>query len=228
MAGKQHDLRVAIESTPKRAFATALDWPGWSRGGRTPDAALQALVASVPRYARVAGIAGLTFDASAPPQVGIEVAGSAHTDFGVPGAEFDLDREPLTPVEVERVITLVEAAWKAFDAAVASAPAELRKGPRGGGRDRDKIARHVLEAEGAYAGALGIKLASPDPADRAAVRSHRGQMVNALRDAASRPAPDPGSKPKRWTFRYATRRIAWHALDHAWEIEDRSTPDGSA
>ena len=34
------------------------------------------------------------------------------------------------------------------------------------------------------------------------------------------PLKAPG---KRWPPRYAARRIAWHALDHAWEIEDRST-----
>jgi len=28
----------------------------------------------------------------------------------------------------------------------------------------------------------------------------------------------------RWPARYAIRRSAWHALDHAWEIEDRSEP----
>jgi hypothetical protein len=27
---------------------------------------------------------------------------------------------------------------------------------------------------------------------------------------------------RRWTTRYAAHRIAWHALDHAWEIEDRT------
>jgi hypothetical protein len=26
----------------------------------------------------------------------------------------------------------------------------------------------------------------------------------------------------KWPPAYAARRIAWHALDHAWEIEDRS------
>jgi hypothetical protein len=29
---------------------------------------------------------------------------------------------------------------------------------------------------------------------------------------------------RRWPPRYAARRIAWHVLDHAWEIEDRSEP----
>jgi len=39
-------------------------------------------------------------------------------------------------------------------------------------------------------------------------------------------APSDGSPiaGKKWPPRYAARRIAWHALDHAWEIEDRSDP----
>ena len=28
--------------------------------------------------------------------------------------------------------------------------------------------------------------------------------------------------PKGWPHRYAARRIAWHVLDHAWEMEDRA------
>jgi hypothetical protein len=41
-------------------------------------------------------------------------------------------------------------------------------------------------------------------------------------------APRSGRVPqgprggKRWTVRYFIRRSAWHALDHAWEIEDRA------
>jgi hypothetical protein len=40
-------------------------------------------------------------------------------------------------------------------------------------------------------------------------------------DRASDGSPVNGRK---WTPRYAARRIAWHALDHAWEIEDRTEP----
>ena len=29
---------------------------------------------------------------------------------------------------------------------------------------------------------------------------------------------------RKWPARYAARRIAWHALDHAREMEDRSEP----
>ena len=30
----------------------------------------------------------------------------------------------------------------------------------------------------------------------------------------------------KWTARYFLRRAAWHVLDHVWEIEDKSGPDG--
>ena len=39
-----------------------------------------------------------------------------------------------------------------------------------------------------------------------------------LLERASDGTPPDGGK---WPPRYAARRIAWHALDHAWEIEDR-------
>ena len=46
----------------------------------------------------------------------------------------------------------------------------------------------------------------------------RDQMLEVLRQPrAGTPLAD-----RRWPARYAAHRIAWHALDHAWEIEDRS------
>jgi len=122
--------------------------------------------------------------------------------------------------QAERRARIVEAAWTVFARVVASAPAELRKGPRGGGRDRDKMVGHVIEAEAAYAREMGIKAKQPDPADPAAIALVRTAMVDVLRE------PSDGSPlgGRRWTARYAAGRIAWHALDHAWEMEDRSEP----
>ena len=114
------------------------------------------------------------------------------------------------------VLALVGAAWAVFDDVVAAAPAELRKGPRGGGRDRGKIVAHVVNAEAAYIRQLGLKA------------STAGQEVPAptWRDdvlATLRKARDGGPlKERGWPPRYAARRIAWHVLDHAWEIEDKS------
>ena len=107
-----------------------------------------------------------------------------------------------------------------FDDVVAAAPAELRKGPRGGGRDRDKVVEHVIEAEHAYAREMGLEAAG---AGRGGPR--RGRRVRAAIAAVLR-EPSDGSPiaGRRWTARYAARRVAWHVLDHAWEIEDRTEP----
>lgn len=144
--------------------------------------------------------------------------GSATTDFGAPGAIPKGDAKALTALEAKRLAALVRAAWAVFDQVVAEAPAELRKGPRGGGRDRDKMVDHVLDAEAAYAGKLGLRLAAPHRDDRAAIGAFRDAVINVLGVTADGRAP----REKGWPHRYAARRIAWHALDHAWEIEDRS------
>ena len=72
----------------------------------------------------------------------------------------------------------------------------------------------------AYARRVGLRLREPDPADRLAVAAARAAVLDVLR-RPSDGSPLPGG---RWPLRYAARRIAWHALDHAWEIEDRSAP----
>ena len=146
------------------------------------------------------------------------IAGSASTDFGVPGEIAKRDTTPLAAAEGRRLASLVEAAWVVYDQVVSAAPAELRKGPRGGGRDRDKIADHVLDAEGAYVRKLGLRLKPPPRNDRPAVAAFR----EAITDALQRPSKGHALVEKGWPQRYAARRIAWHALDHAWEIQDRS------
>ena len=118
-----------------------------------------------------------------------------------------------------RQASLLMASWALFDEIVANAPAALRKGPRGGGRDRDKIVDHVVEAEASYARVLGIR-EDPKTSDLspAAVARRRERVIEVL-SAASDGAP---LIEKGWPARYALRRFAWHVLDHAWEIEDKS------
>ena len=130
----------------------------------------------------------------------------------------ELDRRPLSAVDADRGARLVEAAWSVFDRVAAASPADLRKGPRGGGRDRDKVIGHVIEADHAYAREIGVRLLPPSLDDRAAVDAERGAMLDVLR----RPSDGSPLADRRWTARYAARRIAWHALDHAWEMEDRT------
>ncbi len=189
---------VYLEVGAKRVFASAADWPGWSRGGKTEKEALQALAAYEPRYARVVKLPKDATDF----EVVERHKGNASTDFGVPAIPAKAESKSLTARETERLISLLESCWKYLDHVRAKVPQDLRKGPRGGGRDRDKMYAHVLDAELAYASALRVKLKSPD----------RKALLAALR----KPSPDA-----KWPVAYAIRRIAWHALDHAWEMEDR-------
>jgi hypothetical protein len=220
---------VALEVAPKRAFASALDWPGWSRGGRTPDEAIAALLGYAPRYARVAKRAKVAF---APPatQRGVAIVerprGGAGTEFGVPGSATKAEDEPLSAAELKRLIALLRAAWDAFDAAARSARGvTLTTGPRGGGRSREKMIGHVLEAELAYLGQLGSRAPNLPADPGAALKPLREAFVTTLRARVSGdPLPNPRNTKKPWSPRYAVRRSAWHSLDHAWELEDRSKP----
>lgn len=209
-------LTVALEGTGRKVFASALEWPGWSRSGKGPEAALEALLAYAPRFAPVARAAGLDFADSFDAEVVEQLDGGSGTEFGVPSRPTAADARPVDAKEGARLAAVVEAAWAAFDRVAAGAPAELRKGPRGGGRDRDKMVDHVNEADWYYAREIGIRVPAPkSPADTESLRS---QVLDVLRH------PSDGSPlaDRKWPVRYAARRIAWHALDHAWEMEDRS------
>jgi hypothetical protein len=213
-------VRIGVESGARKTFVWVIDWPGWCRGAKTTAEAIDSIVEHGPRYAQVAREAGLALPELSTPDLltAVAVTGGSGTDFGVPSAITDDDRRPVSAEEAERLAALVEAAWTAFDRVVAAAPAELRKGPRGGGRDRDKVAGHVDQSDQAYAGVMGIKVQAPDRADASTLAAMRRPMLEVLRQ------PSDGSPiaGRKWPPRYAARRIAWHALDHAWEIEDRT------
>src|SRR5437899_10371363 len=156
-------IPVVIETGRQRIFASALDWPGWCRAAKTEEGALEALAAYAPRYEVAVEQAGLKLPANAGDSFEVveRVPGNATTDFGVPGIWAAAELDDLTAKQAKRLASLVDASWVVFDAVMAKAPAELRKGPRGGGRDRDKIADHVLGAESAYARQLGLKWTQP-------------------------------------------------------------------
>ncbi|HEX2193331.1 MAG TPA: hypothetical protein VHH09_09065 [Acidimicrobiales bacterium] len=204
-------------------FACSLDWPGWCRSGKTDEAALEALAAYAPRYAPVVAEAGTRFPKGAAGSLEVveRLPGSASTDFGVPGEAAEADLQPLTKARADRLAAILRASWTVFDRVVAGAPPSLRKGPRGGGRDRDAVVEHVLGAEVGYARKLGLRHHQPAAGDRAAVEAVRASIEAAIRHARRPVPPEP---PKAWPYRYAARRLTWHVLDHAWEIEDRSEP----
>lgn len=220
-----------LEVGRHRVFAGALGWPGWCRGGRDEAAAMEALVAYGPRYAAALGgaAAGLAVPRDVAALDVVErVQGNATTDFGAPGVPPPSDARPIGDEELARFVGLLEAAWSAFDAAVvAAAGVELRKGPRGGGREIEAMVAHVRDADRGYLGPLGGTASAanslPDPA--AEMRRVRDAFVDAL-GARARGEPLPPNRRSKtvWTPRYAVRRSAWHALDHAWEIEDRRLP----
>jgi hypothetical protein len=207
--------KVYLELGARRVFASAADWPGWCRSGKDEKAALEALAAAAPRYGLVAKAARIAFAPAAGFVVVERLPGNATTDYGAPGAIAKDEHKRLTKKDAGRLSALVSASWTVFDRVVEKAPASLRKGPRGGGRDRDAIVEHVLSAEPMYAAKLGLRLKQPAVGDTAAVREHRNAIVAGIRGGTK------GVTEKGWPARYVARRTAWHALDHAWEIEDR-------
>lgn len=202
-----------LEKGPRRVFAGSTEWPGWSRGAKDDEAALAALTAYSFRYGEVAALAAVDFEASwfREWRVVETVIGSGATDFGVPERVVSADRRALSGATAAKWASLLEASWHYFEEIAAAAPASLRKGPRGGGRDRDAVRAHVEEAEESYGVNMGISRKLDSDARRAAM----------LGMVAAGGSGDP-IQGKRWPLRYAVRRIIWHVLDHAWEIEDRS------
>jgi hypothetical protein len=195
--------RVYLECAAKWTFACALDWPGWCRRAKGDEQAVEALLVYAPRYSAVVD------EDVAAGEVTIvgRVHGNATTDFGAPAVPTEWDVESLDKAELERQVELLEKCWRYFDQVVKRAPLDLRKGPRGGGRDRDAIGRHVTEAERAYAPKSGTRVPPRTPWQR-----QRALIADGLRDPGNHGA---------WPTRYVLRRMAWHVLDHAWEIEDR-------
>jgi hypothetical protein len=218
-------IAVCLEVTPKESFASALDWPGWCRAGRDEGTALAALASYAERYAPVAEQAGLRVPSILAFDVVERVPGGPTTAFAAPecrrpfpqiAAEAELAR--VTAAAASRVVGLVNAAWATFDKVAAASPAELRKGPRGGGRDRDELIEHVIGVDAVYARKLGVKLRQPAIDDVAAIR----QLRQAIADVVGAPSYGSPVVPNGWTPPYAARRIAWHVLEHAWEMQDRT------
>jgi hypothetical protein len=220
-AQKTKPTRVYLEVGQKKVFAMALDWPGWGRSGKTAEDALAALADYAKRYAKVVRKAKLDFPADAGENFRVveEVTGNKTTDFGAPAAIASKDTDAVSEKEADRVAALVRAAWEYLDATAAKSPSELRKGPRGGGRDRDKMLDHVIGTEPAYARKIGVKVKAPKFDDTEAIAAMRKDILEVVGSRSKAGIP----VPKGWPIRYAARRIAWHALDHAWEMEDRRT-----
>lgn len=204
--------RIYLENGPKKVFACSLDWPGWCRVAKGEEAAIDRLTAYAPRYRLIAERAGMAFEPG-PPEIVARVPGGTTTDFGAPQAVPPQDLEPVGEDTARREVALLRAAWELFDEVAAASPEELRKGPRGGGRDLTKMIGHVQDAERSYARQVGVR--HPPYRSRADVDALRAELAEVL----ARPWQPP--QTTAWPPAYARRRLAWHVIDHLWEIEDR-------
>ncbi len=216
-----HQLRVTLESGPKgkKVAAVAPDWPGLERGAKTEEAAIERLQSYRPRYAPVATLAGMdgAFAANTTIDIVEHYSGTGSTDFwGISFAFSSIDQQPLSSEALERELTLMQACWAFFDGVRYRVSAEMQKGPRGGGRDRDRIVRHTLGTEMDWAKKLGLPNLYGENLTDEVVSAHRDAYCNAIRAFHAE-----GKMARTWPLRYLIRHTAYHTLDHAWEMEDK-------
>jgi hypothetical protein len=221
-------LRVLVEQPihGKRWVAVAADWPGFERGAKTEDEAVDRLVRYVPRYLPVAKRVrlGSELEAQTEPEIIGRYPGTGSTDFwGISFAPSPLDREPFDAPTFDRQVRLLRAAWDEFDETGARVSAELRPGVRGGGRDRDRIIRHVLANEGDdFAKRVKVPTALEDLQTPGEIAHHRDRYVDAMRAWYF-----DGKPLGKWTIPYLLRHTAYHVLDHTWEMQDRDLTEGA-
>ncbi|HLW03444.1 MAG TPA: hypothetical protein VKT82_32665 [Ktedonobacterales bacterium] len=225
-------LAVALEIGPKRrVFTQVCDWVGWCRAGKDEDAALQALFAAGPRYAQVAERAGvaLTLPASLEALVVVErVSGTAVTDFGALSVLLAKDAEPLDDAQIARLERLLLACWATLDDALKAVPTDQHDQKPAHGRAPNALYHHVLEADMLHLAAFG-PAAKPPALASMDVLFEQGARVREQFIAHLRAVPRGQTfEPRRrqgfaWTPRFAVRRAAWHALDHAWELQARQS-----
>jgi hypothetical protein len=214
-------MRVMLEIGPKgkKVVAVAPDWPGLERGAKTGEAAIERLLAYLPRYAQVAKLAGMDaeFAAITATEVVEQYPGTGSTDFwGISFAFSGIDTQDMSSEELARELTLMRACWAFFDEVRSRVSAELQQGPRGGGRDRDRIVRHVVGNEQEWTKKLGVLTPHGAMLTDDALQAHRDDFCTAIRAFHAQ-----GKMARTWPLRYLIRHTAYHTLDHAWEMEDK-------
>lgn len=215
-------LRVFVEepTRAKRWVAFAPDWPGFERGAKSETAAVERLASYLPRYLPIARRARLGSELETQTNVDIigRYQGTGSTDFwGISFAPSPIDRAPFDAATFDRQVRLLRAAWAEFDDTVARVSAELRLGPRGGGRSRDGVIRHTLIVEATdFSARVGAASELDDLGTPAGLAEHRDRFVDAMRAWYAE-----GKPLGKWTVPYLLRHTAFHVLDHTWELQDR-------
>jgi hypothetical protein len=219
---------VTLEIGPKGKKVVAVDWPGLERGAKTREEAIERLRSYVPRYSQVAKLAGLNaeFDTIKDFKVVEQYSGTGSTDFwGISFAFSSIDKQGISVDELERELKLMWACWAFFDDVRGRVSAEMQKGPRGGGRDREHIVRHTLSAEQGWAKMIGVLTPGDGILTDSGLKKYRGAYCRAILDYHVQ--GKPAGKMAKWPLRYLIRHTAFHTLDHAWEMEDKDMPLGA-
>ncbi len=217
-------LRVTLEVGPKdrKVVAVAPDWPGLERGAKTGQAAIEKLQSYLPRYATVVKLAGADAEFAATANVDIDVVeeyrGIGSTDFwGISFAFSSIDRQQMSSDDLEHQLSIMQACWTFFDDVRGRESAEMQKGQRGGGRDRDRIVHHVVGVEQDWAKKVGVR--APEDAvvsDPDGLDAYRDAYCTAIRTYHSE-----AKMARTWPLRFLIRHTAYHTMDHAWEMEDK-------
>jgi hypothetical protein len=223
-------VRTVVERGPKgkKAVAFAIDWPGWSRGAKTPELALATLESYRERYRPVAVAARMAkeFDAAGTLDVVEDRVGTGSTDFwGISFSPSSFEHDPMDPAEFARNVKLLRACWAFFDGVAARVSPEMRKGPRGGGRDRDRIIRHTIRTESEDFGKqVGLRVPEEGALSPDGLRDFRVAYVAAMRAYNA----GEGKRMRSWTLAFLIRHSGYHMMDHAWEMEDKDLSGDTA
>jgi hypothetical protein len=217
-------VRTVVEhgTKDKRSVAFSLDWPGWSRGAKTAAIALETLESYRERYRPIASLAGMAaeFDTAGPLEIVEDRVGTGSTDFwGISFSPSSTEQGEMSQAELDRKLTLLQASWAFFDGVVARVSPEMRKGPRGGGRNRHRIFRHTVRTESEdFAKQVGLRIPEEAALTPEGLRQHRETYLAAMR---AYNAGKVERKMRSWTLPFLIRHSAFHTLDHAWEMEDK-------
>lgn len=212
-------IRIVIERGKKKAVAFAPNWPGWSRGASSVDAAMERLADYADRYRGVATLANLSgeFPSTQTFDVIEVIPGTGSTDFwGISFVAATCEQGQVSEEECERKLAILRACWTYFDGVAARVSTELKKGPRGGGRDRDQIINHTFGTERGWASKLGFDTPQGAMLTPEGLAMHRDAYVRAMREYNA-----AGKSARTWPLQFLIRHTAFHVMDHAWEMEDK-------
>lgn len=213
------NVEIVIERGKKKSAAYAPAWPGWSRGASSAEAAIERLASYGERYEAVAALAGLSDEFPSAPTFDIieELSGTGMTSFwGISFAASSSEQGQMSEEDCERKLSILLACWTYFDQVAARVSAELKKGPRGGGRNREQILNHIFANELDWARKVGLNVPEDAHLSAKGLTAHRDAYVQAIREYNT-----AGKNPRTWRLQFLLRHTAYHVMDHAWEMEDK-------